>query len=430
MSTISNRAPIDYDDIRRPYNNVRALASLGFIVIIGVRSIMVGEPMSLIILLPLTAIFFDALYRRATEGAGALPALVLDTTAIGVGLVYHGPDPGLYGLTMVLVLLIGAVMLPPVQAIGLALYLGALMALSVWLDSIGAPFAGVVLGSDASPVLYELFVVGWFVIVAASVMFLGMRLVLVQQDRAAAALAQERRAVELKNEFVSMVSHELRTPLTGIAGFNETLAESWTRLPTEDVDEFLTIIGRETDHLADLVEDILVIPRLEAGQLRLDFEQLDLAVEIHTVGGIVLDGSDFSVAIPSGVTVEADRTRLRQVLRNLLENARKYGGDEVVVDGERLESGMYVVSVSDNGPGVAKSDRERIFEHFEQLSTGDARAAQGVGLGLPIARKLCRAMGGDLWYAERFPTGATFRFSLRRSEFAPVEPHAVSPVPA
>ena len=428
MSTITSRAPIDYGEIRRPYNTVRAWASAGFFVIIGLRALLTSEPTAVILLIPLVAIFVDALYRRSNPGTGPLPALLLDTGTIGLGLIYHGPDPGLYGLTMVLVLLIGAVMLPPVQALVLGVLLAALMALGFWLDSLGVPFAGVVLDSEESLIVYEVIVVGWFVVVAAAVMFLGMRLVLAQQDRSAEALAVERRAVELKNEFVSMVSHELRTPLTGIAGFNDTLAESWRRLPTEDVDEFLSIIGRETDHLANLVEDILVIPRLEAGQLRLDFEELDLATEIHKVGGIVLSETDFSVAVPSGVVVEADRTRLRQVLRNLLENARKYGGDEVVIEGERAETGLYVVSVSDNGPGVAAGDRERIFEHFEQLSTGDARTSQGVGLGLPIARKLCRAMGGDLWYAERFPTGAIFRFSLRRSEPAILEREPISPV--
>ena len=100
------------------------------------------------------------------------------------------------------------------------------------------------------------------------------------------------------------------------------------------------------------------------------------------------------------------------MLRNLLENASKYGGDEVLIDGELYAPGLYRVGVSDNGTGVHEKDRERIFKHFEQLSTGDARAQQGVGLGLPIARKLSRAMGGDLWYEDRFPVGSRFCFSV------------------
>jgi signal transduction histidine kinase len=117
--------------------------------------------------------------------------------------------------------------------------------------------------------------------------------------------------------------------------------------------------------------------------------------------------------------VWADRTRLRQILRNLLENAKKYGGDQVLIEGELAAAGLYTVSVSDNGRGIAAEDRDRIFQHFEQLSTGDARVQQGVGLGLPIARKLARAMGGDLWYEDRFPVGAKFRFTVRVSPNTP-----------
>ena len=85
---------------------------------------------------------------------------------------------------------------------------------------------------------------------------------------------------------------------------------------------------------------------------------------------------------------------------------------EVYVSGEERHEGTYTVIVADNGPGISEDDRERIFEHFEQLSKGDARLVQGVGLGLPIARKLARAMGGDLWYEARFPVGAAFCFDV------------------
>ncbi len=83
----------------------------------------------------------------------------------------------------------------------------------------------------------------------------------------------------------------------------------------------------------------------------------------------------------------------------------------MLVDGEP-EGHLFQVSIADNGPGIAEKDRERIFDHFEQLTKGDARAAQGVGLGLPIARNLVHAMGGTLWYEGRFPTGSRFCFTL------------------
>jgi signal transduction histidine kinase len=98
-------------------------------------------------------------------------------------------------------------------------------------------------------------------------------------------------------------------------------------------------------------------------------------------------------------------------MRNLLENARKYGGTQVLVEG--FPSGdHFVVVVSDNGPGIPEDATGMIFEHFEQLSKGDARSSSGVGLGLPIARRLARAMGGDVWFERRFPTGSRFCFSI------------------
>lgn len=225
------------------------------------------------------------------------------------------------------------------------------------------------------------------------------------------------RARRMKNEFVSMVSHELRTPLTSIAGFTDTLLESWKNLPAEEVDEFLNIVNKQARHLSELVEDVLVIPRLEAGRLRLDLAMFDLSEVAHDVtGAIFAPGGvrEAAVAIPGGVMVYADRRRVQQVLRNLVENAHKYGGDQILVEGSPYGE-HYLVVVSDNGPGIPEEDVGRVFTHFEQLSKGDARSDKGIGLGLPIALRLARAMGGDLWYEHRFPTGSRFCFTMRTS---------------
>jgi signal transduction histidine kinase len=221
-------------------------------------------------------------------------------------------------------------------------------------------------------------------------------------------------AHRIKNDFVAMVSHELRTPLTSIAGFAHTLAESWRDLPAEEVDEFLNIINRQAIYLGDLVEDVLVIPRLEADRLRLDPELFDLGDLIEDVGEMVFPngGKKTSlVSLPDGVRVYADRRRVQQIVRNLMENARKYGGDQIMVEGF-VAGDQYTVIISDNGPGVPDEETLRVFENFEQVSKGDARESTGIGLGLPIARRLARFMGGDVWYERRFPTGARFCFSL------------------
>lgn len=233
-----------------------------------------------------------------------------------------------------------------------------------------------------------------------------------EREREAIRLSEE--AHTIKNDFVAMVSHELRTPLTSIAGFAQTLVESWRDLSEDEVDEFLNIINKQAIYLGDLVEDVLVIPRLEANRLRLDPELFDLGDLVEDVAQMVFPNGGRKqslVSLPDGVRVYADRRRVQQIVRNLLENARKYGGDQIMIEGF-VVGDQYTVVISDNGPGIADEAALKVFENFEQLSKGDAREATGIGLGLPIARRLARFMGGDVWYERRFPTGARFCYSL------------------
>lgn len=233
-----------------------------------------------------------------------------------------------------------------------------------------------------------------------------------EREREVRRLSEE--AHTIKNDFVAMVSHELRTPLTSIAGFAHTLVESWQDLPPDEVGEFLTIINRQAIYLGDLVEDVLVIPRLEADRLRLDPELFDLGDLIEDVALMVFPNGGRKtslVSLPDGVRVYADRRRVQQIVRNLMENARKYGGDQILVEGI-VVGDQYTVIISDNGPGVPDEETLKVFEKFEQVSKGDSRESTGIGLGLPIARRLARVMGGDVWYERRFPTGARFCCSL------------------
>ena len=232
--------------------------------------------------------------------------------------------------------------------------------------------------------------------------------------REEAAHREAEEARHIKNDFVAMVSHELRTPLTSIAGFAETLATSWQQLDTAEVEEFLGYIRNQSNYLSDLVEDVLVIPRLEAGRLKFTPKVFDLGQLVDDVANMLFaneGGREGAVSLPMGIRMFADPKRVQQVVRNLLENARKYGGDQVLVEGF-AHGEQYVLVVSDNGPGVPDGATNQIFEHFEQISKGDSRSSSGIGLGLPIARRLARAMGGDVWYERRFPTGSRFCFSL------------------
>jgi len=412
MTLLPTRAPIAYEDLRGQYNAVRGFGALAFLVGIVIFAWIRSTPEFLYLTIPAVGITIDSVYRTK-HGPSPLPAVLIDATAIGIAMYLRGPAPNMHAVLIIAVLVSSTLLLPFAQASLVVLYA------VLWSVSVGAlsanvspPYLGVVEESGIALTVDRVTIVAVIGVVVA-ILLQAVRVILAAQDRQEEALAQERRAVQLKNEFVSMVSHELRTPLTGITGFTETLVGSWPELPPKEVDEFLMIMFHETEHLANLVEDILVIPRLEAGQLRLHPEDLDLTVEAHGVANVVFSDTVYSVSIPAGVIVHADRTRMRQIMRNLLENARKYGGDQVLIEGELAAPGLYKVSVSDNGRGIKEDDQERIFEHFEQLSTGDARLQQGVGLGLPIARTLARAMGGNLWYEDRFPVGAKFCFTVQ-----------------
>ncbi len=251
-------------------------------------------------------------------------------------------------------------------------------------------------------------------LVSVGVLVYSSRRIAVWRSRARAADDALSEANAIRNDFVTLVSHELRTPLTSIAGFAEVLHGSWHELDSGEIDEFLENITAQSAQLAELVEDVLTIPRLQAGRLPLSPEVIDLSELVHDVSAIVfptLASREVSVSIPGGVRVWGDAKRVRQVVRNLLENAVKYGGTQVLVEGFPAAE-HFVVVVSDNGSGVPEGAEDAIFEHFEQVSKGDARESRGMGLGLPIARRLARAMGGDVWFERRFPTGSRFCFSI------------------
>jgi signal transduction histidine kinase len=256
--------------------------------------------------------------------------------------------------------------------------------------------------------------VGVYVIALGLTLTAAGRVLQASRRRQEAALATERRASEMKNEFVSMVTHELRTPLTNIAGFALTIRESWRDLGEDEIDEFLKIIVEESEHLANLVDDVLAIPRLEAGRLLLDPTEFPLRPAAYKIANLLFPAGgkkSASVSIGGNVQLVADPNRVEQVLRNLLENARKYGGDHVTVEATRRDRD-YLIVIADNGPGVPLEDRERIFAPFEQVSTGNTRTESGFGLGLAVSHHLIEAMGGRIWYESGFPVGARFCFTL------------------
>lgn len=228
-------------------------------------------------------------------------------------------------------------------------------------------------------------------------------------------LNAERALNTAREEFVANASHELRTPLTSIIGLSMLLAENETVKNEPAAAELLSIIVSESDDLARMVEDLLTTARLDAGALHFVFEEVDVEKEMpETVDPLNRSGTDVRVAIEPGI-VKTDRLRFRQLIRNLLSNARKYGGENIRVEG-RVEGRTYLVSVIDDGDGVPDEIEDRLFERFihqgHQTATKDS-----VGLGLSIVHALTQGMGGSITY-ERIngETHFTVRLPLAGSE--------------
>jgi signal transduction histidine kinase len=220
-----------------------------------------------------------------------------------------------------------------------------------------------------------------------------VRLVLSAMDvtrlrQAEAALAQQLRE---RDQFVASVSHELRTPLTSIMGLTEELVDRPQDFDSRERRELLEIVASETRDVVDIVEDLLVTARAEAGQLQIALKPCDLTAEMQRVAELM--GGTASSGEP--VWASADPGRLRQVMRNLLTNAQRHGGPNVRMSVEALDT-LAVFEIRDNGMPLPHSERERIFEPYERV-TGE-EVVGSVGLGLHVARLLARLMGGDLSY--------------------------------
>lgn len=199
-----------------------------------------------------------------------------------------------------------------------------------------------------------------------------------------------------KDEFVASVSHELRTPLTAVVGLSEELANlSPNEFTPDELAEFHQLIAQQSREVAFIVEDLLVAARVEIETVSIDLQPVDLDAEISaTISGWPSEFGSIEFK-PGQVKVQADPTRLRQITRNLLTNAIRYGGDQVVVvTGSAGDRG--VVEVRDNGRALGADDFERIFEPYERASGVESSRPGSVGLGLYVSRQLARLMDGDL----------------------------------
>ena len=245
------------------------------------------------------------------------------------------------------------------------------------------------------------------------------RLARAEAETAERLLAEQnerlREADRLKDEFVALISHDLRTPLTSITGYVELALEEDL---TEEVRGFLHVVDRNAERLLALVNDLLFVARLQAGELRLEPEDLDLAgVVEETVAAqrprAAAKGIELSCEIDSVLPVHGDRGRLHQLFDNLVSNALKFTptGGSVHVS-VALRNGSVHVEVSDTGIGIDPEDQRRLFERFFRTPQVVEQQVPGTGLGLYISRVIAEAHEGSLSVRSTPGQGSTFSLDL------------------
>jgi signal transduction histidine kinase len=221
-----------------------------------------------------------------------------------------------------------------------------------------------------------------------------------------------------KSEFLANMSHELRTPLNAIIGFSQVLRQQLFGPVNEKQDEYLDDILSSGNHLLSLINDVLDLSKVEAGQVELEIELFSLREGLERGVAMVREramtnGVQLSLVLAPGVdVVRGDERRIRQVVFNLLSNAVKFtpAGGSVTVAAERAD-GEVEVSVSDTGPGISPEDQQRIFEEFQQTDVG-VQQREGTGLGLALSRRLVELHGGRIWVESRLEHGSRFVFTL------------------
>ncbi|MHB1702069.1 MAG: ATP-binding response regulator, partial [Acidobacteriaceae bacterium] len=226
------------------------------------------------------------------------------------------------------------------------------------------------------------------------------------------------RANELKSEFLANMSHELRTPLNAISGFSELLSAEIAGPITEKQRRFLSHIETGAHHLLQLINDILDLSKIEAGQSELELRSLDPSLVLEEVlSGIrsLAMGKNIHLnsQCESGLALSADHIRLKQVLYNLLSNAVKFTPEGGRIEAKVFRQGESIrFEVSDTGRGISEEDQKIIFDEFRQAATPSDSTNEGTGLGLAISKKLVEKHGGSIGVVSAPGKGSLFYFLL------------------
>ena len=227
----------------------------------------------------------------------------------------------------------------------------------------------------------------------------------------------------LKSEFLASMSHELRTPLNSIIGFADVLLEGLDGELNERMEEDVRLIRDSGRHLRELIGDILDMSKIESGRMEMRYEEID----IHQMGHDILANAAplaeaKNLALHLNISdevdvIEADRTRLRQVLWNIMGNAIKFTEKGSVTLSVDIEENHLLVGIHDTGIGIEEEHIPIVFEQFRQIDGNLNRSVGGTGLGMPITKKLVELHGGEIWIESVKGQGSTFWFTIPASPF-------------
>jgi signal transduction histidine kinase len=232
-------------------------------------------------------------------------------------------------------------------------------------------------------------------------------------------------ADNLKSAFLATMSHELRTPLNSIIGFTGIILRERVGPLNDEQKKQLGMVQRSSQHLLSLINDVLDISKIEAGQLKMFLEPTDIRQIVEKVAlsmrpAVEGKGLALEVSIqPDVASAPGDARRIEQVLLNLLSNAVKFTEEDAITIVCEDNGQEVAVRITDTGIGIKEEDTDKVFASFRQIDSGLTRKYEGTGLGLSISKKLVELMGGRLWMVSAWGEGSTFAFALPKERKAP-----------